>query len=141
MLRCTSTQLCERVDGLAHNVNGRFAQYFVIVGNSIQSVSTAVYLKMQIEIRESSRSYRWSERISRINRLRRSSISSPVAPPGATMAISFQSDEEVLRKLRDKLHKMTDEELIRFGKEVRRLADNPFQRQLEEASLDYSRFC
>jgi hypothetical protein len=40
----------------------------------------------------------------------------PVAPPGATMAISFQSDEEVLRKLRDKLRKMTDEELIRFGK-------------------------
>ena len=43
------------------------------------------------------------------------------------MAISFQSDEEVLRKLRDKLRKMTDEELIRFGKEVRRLAENPFQ--------------
>ena len=34
------------------------------------------------------------------------------------MAISFQSDEEVLRKLRDKLRKMTDEE-VRFGKEVR----------------------
>ncbi len=42
------------------------------------------------------------------------------------MAISFQSDEEVLRKLRDRLRKMTDEELIRFGKEVRRLAENPF---------------
>ena len=39
------------------------------------------------------------------------------------MAISFQSDEEVLRKLRDKSRKMTDEELIRFGKEVRRLAE------------------
>jgi hypothetical protein len=49
------------------------------------------------------------------------------------MAISFQSDEEVLRKLRDKLRKMTDEESIRFGKEVRRLAENPFQRQLDEA--------
>jgi len=36
----------------------------------------------------------------------------PVAPPGATMAISFQSEEEVLRKLRDKLRRMTDEELI-----------------------------
>jgi hypothetical protein len=36
----------------------------------------------------------------------------PVAPPGATMAISFQSDEEVLRELRDKLRKMTDEELL-----------------------------
>ena len=43
------------------------------------------------------------------------------------MAISFQSEEEVLRKLRDKLRKMTDEELIRFGKEVGRLAENPLQ--------------
>jgi hypothetical protein len=42
------------------------------------------------------------------------------------MAISFQSDEEVLRKLRDRLRKMTDQELIQFGKEVRRLAENPF---------------
>jgi len=55
------------------------------------------------------------------------------------MAISFQSDEEVLRKLRDKLRKMTDEELIRFGKEVRRLAENPFQRQLEEARAEWRR--
>jgi hypothetical protein len=51
----------------------------------------------------------------------------PVAPPGATMAISFQSDEEVLRKLRERLRKMSDEELIRFGKDVRRLAENPFR--------------
>jgi hypothetical protein len=63
----------------------------------------------------------------------------PVAPPGATMAISFQSDEEVLRKLRDKLRKMTDEELVRFGKEVRRLAENPFQRQLDEARAEWKR--
>jgi hypothetical protein len=55
------------------------------------------------------------------------------------MAISFQSDEEVLRKLRDRLRKMTDEELIRFGKEVRRLAENPFQRQLEEARKEWKR--
>ena len=55
------------------------------------------------------------------------------------MAISFQSDEEVLRKLRDKLREMTDEELIRFGKEVRRLAENPFQRQLEEARAEWKR--
>ena len=67
-------------------------------------------------------------------RLRPSDILIPVAPPGATMAISFQSDEEVLRKLRDKLRKMSDEELIRFGKEVRRLAENPFHRQLEDAT-------
>jgi hypothetical protein len=32
------------------------------------------------------------------------------------MAISFQSDEEVLRKLWDKLCRMLDEELIRSGK-------------------------
>jgi hypothetical protein len=63
----------------------------------------------------------------------------PVAPPGAAMAISFQSDEEILRKLRDKLRKMSNEELIRFGKEVRRLAENPFQRQLEEARREWKR--
>ena len=63
----------------------------------------------------------------------------PVAPPGATMAISFQSDEEVLRKLRDKLRKMSDEELIRFGREVKKLAENPFQRQLEEARAEWKR--
>ncbi len=62
----------------------------------------------------------------------------PVAPPRATMAISLQSDEEVLRNLREKLRK-TDEELIRFGKEVRRLAENPFQRQLEEARAEWKR--
>jgi uncharacterized protein HemY len=55
------------------------------------------------------------------------------------MAISFQSDEEVLQKLRDKLRKMTDEELIRFGKEVRRLAENPFQQRLEEARSEWKR--
>jgi hypothetical protein len=55
------------------------------------------------------------------------------------MAISFQSDEEVLRKLRDRLRKMTDEELIRFGKEVRRLAENPFQRHLGEARREWKR--
>jgi hypothetical protein len=55
------------------------------------------------------------------------------------MAISFQSDEEVLRKLRDKLRRMTDEELIKFGKEVRKLAENPFQRQLEEARAESKR--
>ena len=55
------------------------------------------------------------------------------------MAISFQSDEEVLRKLRDKLRRMTDEELVKFGKDVRRLAENPFQRQLEEARAEWKR--
>ena len=55
------------------------------------------------------------------------------------MAISFQSDKEVLLKLRERLRKMTDEELVRFGKEVRRLAENPFQRQLEEARAEWKR--
>jgi len=55
------------------------------------------------------------------------------------MAISFQSDEEVLRKLRDKLRKISDEELIKFGKDVRRLAENPFQKQLEEARREWRR--
>ena len=55
------------------------------------------------------------------------------------MAISFQPDEEVLRKLRDKLRKISDEELIKFGKDVRRLAENPFQKQLEEARREWRR--
>jgi hypothetical protein len=53
------------------------------------------------------------------------------------MAISFQSDEDVLRKLREKLRKMSDQELIKFGKGVRKLAENPFQRQLEEARREW----
>jgi len=55
------------------------------------------------------------------------------------MAISFQSDEEVLQRLRDRLRKMSDEELTRFGKEVRRLSENPFQRQLDEARAEWKR--
>ncbi len=55
------------------------------------------------------------------------------------MAISFQSDEEVLQKLQERLRRMTDQELIKFGKEVRRLAENPFQRQLEEARREWKR--
>ena len=66
-------------------------------------------------------------------------MSFPVAPPGATMAISFQSDEDALRKLREKLRRMSDAELIKFGKEVRKLAENPFQRQLDEARAEWKR--
>jgi hypothetical protein len=55
------------------------------------------------------------------------------------MSISFESEEIVLNKLREKLRRMTDEELIRFGKEVRRLTENPFQRQLEEARKEWKR--
>jgi hypothetical protein len=32
---------------------------------------------------------------------------------------------------------MTDEKLNRFGKDSRRLAENPFQRQLEEARKEW----
>ena len=55
------------------------------------------------------------------------------------MAIDFQSQEEVLQKLRDRLRKMSDTELIKFGKQVRTLAENPFQRQLEEARAEWKR--
>jgi hypothetical protein len=55
------------------------------------------------------------------------------------MSISFQSEETVLEQLRARLRRMTDEELIRFGEEVRRLAENPFQRQLEEARAKWKR--
>jgi uncharacterized protein HemY len=55
------------------------------------------------------------------------------------MAIDFKSEEEALRNLRERLRRMSDAELIRFGKEVRRLAENPFQRQLEEARAEWKR--
>jgi hypothetical protein len=55
------------------------------------------------------------------------------------MAIDFQPDEEVLRNLRERLRRMSDAELTKFGKEVRRLAENPFQRQLEIAREEYRR--
>jgi hypothetical protein len=53
--------------------------------------------------------------------------------------IGFESDEAILRKLRERLRSMTDEELIKFGKQVRKLAENPFQRQLEEARAEWRR--
>ena len=55
------------------------------------------------------------------------------------MSISFESEEIVMNKLRERLRRMTDDELIRFGKDVRRLAENPFQRQLEEARPEWER--
>ena len=55
------------------------------------------------------------------------------------MSISFESDKVILEKLRERLRRMTDEELIKFGKDVRRLAENPFQRQLEEARAEWRR--
>ncbi len=53
--------------------------------------------------------------------------------------IGFESDEAILQKLRERLRRMTDEELVKFGKDVRRLAENPFQRQLEEARKEWKR--
>jgi hypothetical protein len=53
--------------------------------------------------------------------------------------IGLESDEAILHKLRARLRRMTDEELIRFGKDVRKLAENPFQRQLEEARREWKR--
>jgi len=51
--------------------------------------------------------------------------------------IGFESDEEILQKLRERLRSMTDEELIKFGKDARKLAENPFQKQLEEARQEW----
>ena len=53
--------------------------------------------------------------------------------------IGFESDEAILQKLRERLRSITDEELIKFGRDVRRLAENPFQRQLEEARAEWKR--
>ena len=39
--------------------------------------------------------------------------------------IGFESDEAILQKLRERLRRMTDEELIKFGKDVPRLPDFP----------------
>ena len=51
--------------------------------------------------------------------------------------IGFESDEEVLQELPERLRSVTDEELIKFGKDVRKLAENPFQKQLEEARREW----
>jgi uncharacterized protein HemY len=69
----------------------------------------------------------------------RSKIQFPVALPLERPMISFQSDEAILENLRERLRRMTDQELIKFGKEVRRLAENPFQKQLEEARKEWKR--
>ena len=55
------------------------------------------------------------------------------------MSISFDSEEIILEKLRGRLRRMTDKELIEFGKNVRKLAENPFQRQLDEARAEWKR--
>jgi hypothetical protein len=53
--------------------------------------------------------------------------------------IRFKSDEEALRDLRKRLRRMTDGELIKFGKEVKRLSENPFTVQYQEARNEWKR--
>jgi hypothetical protein len=39
------------------------------------------------------------------------------------MSVAFESDEVQLQKLRDRLRQMTEDELIKFGKQVRALSE------------------
>jgi hypothetical protein len=55
------------------------------------------------------------------------------------MSIGFDSDKIILDKLRVRLHRMTDEELLKFAREVHKLAENPFPRQLDEARAEWKR--
>jgi len=59
------------------------------------------------------------------------------------MEISVESSDE-LEQLRTRLRKMSDEELVRFGKAARSLCRDPrcpdtFKRQLQEARADWRR--
>ena len=61
-------------------------------------------------------------------------------------SIAFESDEVELQKLRERLRTMTDEELIKFGKQVRALAeprvgvfDDPWPAQLRLAREEWRR--
>jgi hypothetical protein len=60
--------------------------------------------------------------------------------------IGFESDEAYLRKLRERLQAMGDEELIKFGKHARSLAgirvsglSDPYKIQLDEARREWRR--
>jgi hypothetical protein len=63
------------------------------------------------------------------------------------IGIGFESPEVTLAKLRERLRKMSDEELIEFGKLVRDLCypprvsptPNPFLEQLETAREEWRR--
>jgi hypothetical protein len=56
------------------------------------------------------------------------------------VSIGFDSEEIILEQLRERIfRRITDEELIEFGKNVRKLAENPFQRQLKEARAEWKR--
>jgi len=68
-------------------------------------------------------------------------MKSPTSAGETGMAISFESSDE---KRLERLHRMSDEELIRFGKAARSLCRDPraretFQHQLEEARAEWRR--
>jgi hypothetical protein len=60
--------------------------------------------------------------------------------------IAFESSEVQLQKLRERLRLMSDEDLIRFGKQVHALSEprvsvtpDPWKAQLEEARAEWRR--
>ena len=62
------------------------------------------------------------------------------------MSISFESAEVTMAKLREQLRQMSDEDLIRFGREVRKLGEprvgvtpDPWKEQLELARAEWRR--
>ena len=60
------------------------------------------------------------------------------------MSIAFESEDVQLQKLRERLRKMPDNELVQFGKAARSLCRNrdcpdTFKRQLEEARAEWRR--
>jgi hypothetical protein len=62
------------------------------------------------------------------------------------MSIAFESSEVELKKLRENLRLMSDEELIKFGMQVRSLSEprtsvtpDPWKAQLEEARAERRR--
>lgn len=62
------------------------------------------------------------------------------------MSIAFESEEVQLQKLRERLRKLSDDELIKFGRDVKKLSGprvscipDPWQAQLEEARAEWRR--
>jgi hypothetical protein len=60
--------------------------------------------------------------------------------------IAFESEEIQLQKLRERLRVMSDEELVKFGKQVRALSaprvgvvNDPWPAQLQEARAEWRR--
>ena len=62
------------------------------------------------------------------------------------MSIAFESEEVELQKLRERLRLMSDEELVKFGKQVRSLSEprasvtpDSWKAQLQEARAEWRR--